>query len=457
MEKTHCKKPTQELIDGKCKEKCKENQTRNITTGRCILIKNANKTVKKASNPKSQTPPKNKSIKCKKPTQEIIDGKCKEKCKENQTRNSATGRCVLNKTVKNKPVKTPIQPPTKNTESIKINDNEIIIPVFKEKEKASIKEIKNYFDYMDEMQNIGKKYEKKGINYMGNSLTYGSLILYLFKKYNTKCLMIEKQGKLFKPFSFLLYESPTTKEQNDNTLLKIMKQLLNCIKKNKNDENFITIIPINFNVTKNNGHANMLIYRNSTATLEHFEPHGQFFYSQLFNANAIYEKLNFKKMVYNMNLYNEKKNNIYSDKIFNFVESSRVCPKSFGLQSLENQNVSPKNIKKNEGGGFCIMWNIFFAELLLLNPTIPSSILLGNILNWMEEKKQTNSLFVRNIIRGYIHIVLNETKLEIYKDFYLNPTLYFKRFGKYNDKNKPKSSIIENISIDIKSNLVQNP
>jgi hypothetical protein len=76
-------KPTEELIDGKCKVKCKKDQTRNKATGRC----------KKPVN----------TTKCK-PTEELINGKCKVKCKKDQTRNKATGRCKkMTDTAKCKP------------------------------------------------------------------------------------------------------------------------------------------------------------------------------------------------------------------------------------------------------------------------------------------------------------------------------------------------------------------
>jgi hypothetical protein len=69
-----CYKPDQELVNGKCLKKCNENQRRNMTTGRCNTI--------------------SKTIKCYKPDQELVNGKCLKKCNENQTRKIKTGRCV---------------------------------------------------------------------------------------------------------------------------------------------------------------------------------------------------------------------------------------------------------------------------------------------------------------------------------------------------------------------------
>jgi hypothetical protein len=70
--KTKKCRSNQELINGKCLVKCKNDQIRNPETGRCK--KNA------------------KTLKCR-PNQEIINGKCLVKCKKDQMRNPETGRC----------------------------------------------------------------------------------------------------------------------------------------------------------------------------------------------------------------------------------------------------------------------------------------------------------------------------------------------------------------------------
>jgi len=67
--KTKKCRSNQELIDGKCRVKCKDDQIRNSKTGRC-----------------------KKTLKCR-PNQEIINGKCRVKCKKDQMRNPTTGRC----------------------------------------------------------------------------------------------------------------------------------------------------------------------------------------------------------------------------------------------------------------------------------------------------------------------------------------------------------------------------
>jgi hypothetical protein len=65
-----------ELIDGKMRKSCNENQERNIITGRCRKIVKAKKKVEKE-----------------KKGYEIIDGKLRKNCNENQERNIITGRC----------------------------------------------------------------------------------------------------------------------------------------------------------------------------------------------------------------------------------------------------------------------------------------------------------------------------------------------------------------------------
>ena len=68
-----CPRENQELIDGKCRVRCKEDQIRNPITGRCIKNR--------------------KTIKCPRSDQELINGRCYVKCKPNQLRNPDTGRC----------------------------------------------------------------------------------------------------------------------------------------------------------------------------------------------------------------------------------------------------------------------------------------------------------------------------------------------------------------------------
>jgi hypothetical protein len=75
-------------------KKCPDGKVRNPATGRCILSKNATKTVKdvKEAVKKSQKPPK--SPKSPKPP------KSPKKCPDGKVLNPVTGRCILSKNLK---------------------------------------------------------------------------------------------------------------------------------------------------------------------------------------------------------------------------------------------------------------------------------------------------------------------------------------------------------------------
>jgi len=85
---------------------------------------------------------------------------------------------------------------------------------------------------------------------------------------------------------------------------------------------------------------------------------------------------------------------------------SSVCPYVRGFQVVEErvlQSLSDK-MKKKENTGFCIMWNIFIAEMVLLNPRLETITVITNIMEWVQ-KKSNGDMYMRNIIRGYLHYV----------------------------------------------------
>lgn len=95
-------------------------------------------------------------------------------------------------------------------------------------------------------------------------------------------------------------------------------------------------------------HSNMLIYDRTKNIIEHFEPHG----------------------------YNETYSNVYKNiqKMFNFLNvkyksPSIVCP-GYGPQSGDLKCLSRIPLFKTIG--FCIIWNLWYTELRLLNPDMNS-------------------------------------------------------------------------------------
>ena len=153
--------------------------------------------------------------------------------------------------------------------------------------------------------------------------------------------------------------------------------LLNCI---INPSIKIIIIPVQIYFSDLTGHSNVLIYRKKLNQIEHFEPHGQ---NYLINENDVYNKIIKKWMSVFIFRINTKLFKIKEPAI-KFIESSEVCPYIDGLQNLEDLSTLNK-IAGVEPEGYCVAWSMFFTELCLKNPEIPSSILINYIFNALQQ------------------------------------------------------------------------
>lgn len=401
---------------------------------------------------KPKTPPQ-----CSFNTHEIVHQKCLKKCEENEIRNN-NDICVKNVLLDKKHFRT-----------IKDYLVELKLPIITENSV----EDKNV-SYVQDLQKIGKLYEITGIDYQnqyfGKDKTLYSRVfsyMYLIEKYGMGCLMFDYQPTF-----------DIKKEENEKKE-KFIRQILHCIKDNKHNPNFVMIIPIAFETTmsgeqKRSSHANMLIYKSAINTIEHFEPHGQYYQN-----NKEYKEFNekivsfFRNIITEMNSTNMEKNRVYYENDIQYIEPFQLCPIRAGFQMYdeyskrqEEKRSLPKKTK-DEGAGFCAMWSLFYAELSLLNPTVDGNTILKSILDWIK-KDNENKKSVRNIIRGYIHIILQEIK-EFENEFiknYLNYTYdlsekekeyvmskYIGNFyefiqKKYNEYNKTKFEEIFETSIN---------
>lgn len=250
-------------------------------------------------------------------------------------------------------------------------------------------------------KNVNKKlelfYEKGNKNkvptYIADDFILTFFYFYLFKKYKNKCIIYDDDFK--NPFKSLNTIGLTIDFKSDiqKNMLRVAVNIINCIK--KTNENII-IIPLLLYFSRS-AHANLLIYRKNLNQIEHFEPHGKY-YSQ--------DKIKLDLQIQNalkifVNELNNLliKNNLPSVTLIPAVD---ICPKINGLQNIE----SVINGSSIEGGGYCAAWSMFFAELCLKNPQIPSSELLTIIfdkLNSMTNEEQ--SQYLKKIIRGYVRII----------------------------------------------------
>ena len=283
--------------------------------------------------------------------------------------------------------------------------------------------------YMQNLEMIGSTYEGIGIEYekmMNEKFLYQSYfyifaIIYLIEKYGKSCMVLDIAN--IRSYFSINSEDKTQK-------YRLMKQIMNCIKDNKNVKDFVMVIPVAFAVEIKSStrppsnHANMLIYKSATNTMEHFEPHGQYLFPDKTDAEVqeFNEKIVsiFRDMITTMNAINMKRDRVYYENDIEYIEPSRLCPNRRGFQLYDEAYGKRYNI---EGGGFCMMWSMFYAEMSLLNPDIDGRVLLTTLLDWL--KQPENSLYARNIIRGYIHIIMNELTVfeNEFKNKFLNKKL----------------------------------
>jgi hypothetical protein len=147
------------------------------------------------------------------------------------------------------------------------------------------------------------------------------------------------------------------------------------------------------------GHANLLIYRNNTREIEHFEPHGFEFSGS--NYDIVNDILNedLAYLVKNMNIELDKKGLLP----IKFVKARELCPHFYGLQGRES--LSQLSKLPIESRGYCVAWSMFFTEMCLKNPEIPSKQIYEAMLN---ETGKHDIDYLKKVIRGYTCFINNK-------------------------------------------------
>lgn len=274
--------------------------------------------------------------------------------------------------------------------------------------------------------------------------------LYLFNKYKNQCLIqyrgVTAKNALGIELQIKQRMTKLDKEIYESHLVEVAKQLANCIKR----EPTSIVIPLYLKTPKG-GHANILIYRKNGNVIEHFEPHGdKYSYSDQKINELIDRRLNEFMNILNNILKKDKKPSV------TLLSSNVVCPSRFGLQNLEAMSKSKK--LRLEGGGYCAAWSMFFTEVALKNPTIPSNELLNIIFNKLDTigNKEKQSDYLRKIIIGYINLI--NDKIEKYFSFITGTKMSLENITEILKKEKRVSLLKEYITIlDIEIQLLNNP
>ena len=230
--------------------------------------------------------------------------------------------------------------------------------------------------------------------------------LYLFNKYKQNCL-IKYKGASSKHSLGLELQIKTNLSRSEYSVYEKHLQMVSiklseCIEKNPDS----IVIPL-YIKKSDGGHANILIYRKKDNVIEHFEPHGSKIITRDPQNNQLIEtQLNLFIAMLNEQL---KKNN---KPPVNLIPSNTVCPYIYGLQGLEEKASQKKSAL--EGGGYCAAWSMFFTELVLKNPTIPSDELLNIIINKFDKDIEKQRIYLRKVIIGYVNLIHNKIEKYFY-------------------------------------------
>jgi hypothetical protein len=380
----------------KCVNKCNPGKSRNINF-RCVNTKSntAKKKpsqTKKPASTKKKKPKVNVIIDCEQFNQVLNPHtlKCVDKCKADEERD-AHFNCV----------KIVFPEPAIDDPNITKNETTDIL------------------NLINKYASEGEKYQNEGIEYKtrNNMVLHNLLYLYLIEKYGSNCFVRAQYVKGSYTYDGIRLKgnmSNHEKAEEKRGIYKQIKVILNCIKKIQDTNEEIIVIPLTVEY-ENNAHANMLIYRKSSSVIEQFEPHGATFLGPKKHKITDYIQSKvpviLETIVNKMNTINKENNHAYYKNNITYIRPYDVCPTGEGFQALENNLVIPSKVRDKEGGGFCAIWSIFWAEMVLLNPRVSSEDLRDYImesLNYYDINKSylEIALKTRNVIRGYLEFIV---------------------------------------------------
>ena len=248
------------------------------------------------------------------------------------------------------------------------------------------------------LKSLQKTGTEKILTFIGSNEVEAMFYLYLFKKYKSNCFLHDKSFKTrILGMSILINETyhPQEVKEIQYQLDSLSKILVDCI---TNLDTKIIIVPVQLLFSDGGAHANVLIYRKNLNQIEHFEPHGRKFSRNEHDVdNKIIEKW-MKLFVLKINARLQ----LIKQPAVKLVESSEVCPYVDGLQNMESwSNLTA--IAGVEPLGYCVAWSMFFTELCLKNPEVPSSFLMNYIFQFLRDNmsnvKKNN--YLKSVIRGY--------------------------------------------------------
>jgi hypothetical protein len=239
--------------------------------------------------------------------------------------------------------------------------------------------ITNIITKIEELKSKGEPHSS-GVVYSPKPILYDLVYLKLLEKYGNKCSVVTVDDKLFDlseriAFSGMELDEFLTGEIPEWQLNFLGETLKDCVDRDVN----IIIIPVVLYLRKSS-HANMLIYKPKQNVVERFEPDGIGDMADDFDRTL---KLIFEKLL-----------TPFLGPL-TYRSANQVCPNSKGFQYLE---ASLSGFDTREGGGFCMMWSLFLAEMVLMNPDNTTKEIIDDV--YAITKK--DPLYLKQIIRGYV-------------------------------------------------------
>ena len=254
---------------------------------------------------------------------------------------------------------------------------------------------KNVDDMLDELNRKGETI----FDFVGSAYVESLFYLYLLKKYKSECYVGKETKKRRLGLAIDIKDKYPKKEMEEmeEYLEDVASQVAECIVRGKT----IIIIPLQIKV-KEGYHANVLIYRKNNNQLEHFEPHGKYYeFKEEEKGNVEKTKVKLFNMFVKM-INTELIRSRYKMPPIKYTKSNDVCPYIHGLQNLEGTSKLKKT--NQEPNGYCVAWSMFFTELCLKNPEIPSSMLLDNVYDKLIKTSNAGD-YLKKVIRGYAGII----------------------------------------------------
>lgn len=238
----------------------------------------------------------------------------------------------------------------------------------------------------------------KILDWSGLHTIYRFFYLYLFKKYKHNCRMYA-YGILGINFALNQYEN---REQ--------LKHSVSQFKKCYDSGDTMIVIPLSYKL-EHGSHANFLLFKRESHTIEHFEPYG--YYKDENEEHSYLHDL----VINNIEFFVKQINKVISEPIA-YIHIEESCPE-IGIQYYEEDEPVVKG--ENEGNGYCAIWSMFFTELSLANPSLNFKQLSDLIYRAIPKEN-----YLIDITRGYVYFVYE--KMGKYFEQYFPSSISFQRY-----------------------------